>query len=104
MKANSILVELSEQLPKTAQTFKAIQFPESYEDIIVQAKTDLFCFRKIDGVMEDGRLTKTVLQQSGYEEWLKQIEHEEDEGENCILEVIGALNLIIELAEELAED
>ena len=97
-KSNPILKELANQLPESAQSYLYIQDHKDYEDIVGQAWKEFFCLGDMDKVLEDGQSAKSVLQQSGYEKWL------DDADEDERLRVLGALKLIAELAEELAED
>ncbi len=101
-KANPILIEMSEELPDSIQTFKDIQKPKSYEEIVVQARKEIFCLRNLERSMEDGQSAKTFLQQNGYQ-FLLENSDEEDELEER-LRLLGTLQLIAELSEDLAED
>ena len=101
-KANPILIEMSKQLPDSVQTFKDIQEPKNYEDIVVQARKEIFCLRNMERSMEDGQSAKTFLQQNGYQ-FLLENSDEEDELEER-LRLLGTLQLIAELSEDLAED
>ena len=99
---NPILMEMSKQLPDTVQTFKHIQEGKSYEDIVIQAKKEMFCLRNREGQMENGQSTQSVLEESGYR-FLLENSDEEDENEER-LRLMGTLQLIAELSEDLAED
>ncbi|MCH7622800.1 MAG: hypothetical protein IIB46_01815 [Nitrospinae bacterium] len=101
-KANPILIEMSKQLPDSIQTFKDIQEPKSYEDIVAQARKEIFCLRDMERSMEDGQSAKTFLRQNGYL-FLLENSDEEDEKEER-MKLLGTLQLIAELSEELAED
>ena len=101
-KANPILIEMSKQLPDSIQTFKDIQEPKNYEDIVIQARKEIFCLRDMERSMEDGQSAKNFLQQNGYR-FLLENPNEEDEQEER-LRLLGTLQLIAELSEELAED
>jgi hypothetical protein len=101
-KANPILIEMSQELPDSIQTFKYIQEPKSYEEIVVQARKEIFCLRNLERNMEDGQSAKSFLQKSGYQ-FLLENSDEEDEMEER-MRLLGTLQLISELSEELAED
>lgn len=101
-KANPILIEMSKQLPDSVQTFKDIQEPKNYEDIVVQARKEIFCLRNMERSMEDGQSAKTFLQQNGYRFLLENSDEEDKQEEQLML--LGTLQLIAELSEELAED
>ena len=49
-------------------------------------------------IIEEGKMGKEILQQSGYDGWLKDAENEDK------LRLIGVLKLIIDFCEELAEN
>ena len=97
-KAHPILAELSRQLPDSALTFRHILDAEEFELIMAQAQKDIACLENLEGSLEDGRPAKTVLEESGYREWLK------DSGQDERLRVLGALQLIADVSEDLAED
>ena len=101
-KANPILIEMSHELPDSIQTFKYIQEPKSYEEIVVQARKEIFCLRNLERNMEDGQSAKSFLQKNGYQ-FLLENSDEEDELEER-MRLLGTLQLIVELSEELAED
>lgn len=101
-KANPILIEMSQELPDSIQTFKDIQEPKNYGDIVVQARKEIFCLRNMERRMEDGQSAKTFLQQNGYQFLLENTDEEEAQEEQ--LRLLGTLQLIAELSEELAED
>jgi len=96
--AHSILAELSKQLPESAHTFQYIQEPAHFEKIALQARSDIACLENLVGHLEDGRPAKTVLEQNGYQAWLEASDQDE-----C-LRVLGALRLVADLSEDLAED
>ncbi len=87
--SHPILIELSEQLLETSTTFKYIQGPESYSQVATQAQEEFF---------GNGLSGRDQLAQYGYENWLKDMEEEDR------LYLIGTLRLVIDLAEELAEE
>ena len=95
-KANPILIEMSKQLPDSVQTFKDIQEPKNYEDIVVQARKEIFCLRNLERSMEDGQSAKTFLQQNGYQFLLENPDDEVAMEER--LELLGTLQLIAELS------
>ena len=98
MSAHLILADLSKQLPESAHTFQYIQEPGHFEKIAVQARSDIACLENLEGHLEDGRPAKTVLEQNGYQAWLEASDQDER------LRVLGALRLIADLSEDLAED
>ena len=93
-----ILLELSGQLPESAHTFQYIQEAAEYEKITAQAQKDIACLENLEGHLEEGQPSKNVLEESGYREWLKASDQDER------LRVLGALHLIADVSEELAED
>ena len=93
-----ILTELCRQLPQATQTLRCIETGDSFENIVAQAKTEIDCLENLQGVDKGGRPSMSVLQESGYGKWLEDCEDDDR------LRVLGALKLIAELAEELAED
>ena len=97
-KAHPILSELSRQLPDSAHTFQHIHESSDYEKIAAQAQKDISCLEKLEGCLEDGRPAKDVLAESGYRAWLGDSDADER------LRVLGALKLIADLSEDLAED
>lgn len=96
--AHPILAELSRQLPDTSLTFRHILDAEEFELIMTQALKDIACLENLEGILKDGRPAKTVLEESGYREWLKDSDQDEH------LRVLGALQLIADVSEDLAED
>ncbi len=98
MSAHPILRELLQQLPETAHTFQYIQEPAHFEKIAVQARNDIACLENLDGHLEDSRPAKTILEQNGCQAWLEASDQDER------LRVLGALRLIADLSEDLAED
>ena len=58
----------------------------------------LSCLENLEGCLEDGKPAKAVLEQSGYREWLDASDQDER------LRVLGALHLIADVSEDLAED
>jgi len=101
-KANPILIEMSQELPDSIQTFKYIQEPKSYEEIVSQARKEIFCLRDLERNMEDGQSAKSFLQQNGYQFLLENSDEEEEQEER--MRLLGTLQLIAELSEDLAED
>jgi len=98
--AHPILLEYLEQVPESLQTFQSIQGGEEYADIASKAQSDLLAFRSLDGVLADGRTVEQALKQSGSEETLDN----PDALDKDRLRVVGALSMIAEFAEDLAED
>ena len=96
--SNPILTELSGQLLETSMTYKYIQGPESFSQVFAQAQEEFACLRELDADRENGLSGREQLVQFGYQNWLKDMEEEDR------LYLVGALNLVIELAEELAEE
>jgi len=92
-----ILAELSQQLLESAHTFQYIQEPAHFEKIAVRARNDIAC-ENLDGHREDNPPAKTILEQSGYQAWLEASKQDER------LRALGALRLIADLSEDLAED
>ena len=101
-KANPILIEMSQELPDSIQTFKYIQEPKSYEEIVVQARKEIICLRNLDRNMDDGQSAKSFLQKNGYQFLLENSDKEDELEER--MRLLGTLQLIAELSEELAED
>jgi len=101
-KANPILIEMSQELPDSIQTFKYIQEPKSYAEIVGQARKEILCLRNMERSMEDGQSAKSFLKQNGYQFLLENSDEEEEQEER--LRLLGTLQLIVELSEELAED
>lgn len=64
----------------------------------MQARSDIACLENLEGHLEDGRSAKTVLEQNGYQTWLEASDQDER------LRVLGALKLVADLSEDLAED
>jgi len=98
MSAHPILEELSNQLPESAHTFQYIQEALEFEEIAAQAQKDISCLENLEGCLEDGRPAKTVLEDSGYRVWLEGSDSDER------LRVLGALTMIADLSEDLADD
>lgn len=98
MASHPILLELSDQLPESAHTFKYIQEASEYEKITAQAQKDIACLENLEGHLEDGQPSKSVLEENGYREWLGGSDQDDR------LRVLGALHLIADVSEELAED
>ncbi|HCK68487.1 MAG TPA: hypothetical protein DHW17_04305 [Nitrospina sp.] len=96
--SNPILIELSEQLLETSTTFKYIQGSESYSQVATQAQEEFLCLSDFDADRGNGLSGRNQLAQYGYENWLKDMEEEDR------LYLIGTLRLVIDLAEELAEE
>ncbi len=96
--AHPILAEISMQLPDSAHTFKRIHESSDFEMIATQAQKDISCLENLEGCLKDGRPAKAVLAETGYGECL------EDAASDERLRVLGALMLIADLSEDLAED
>ncbi len=97
-KPHPILEEIATQLPESSQLFLNIQSGSDYTEIVSLAQEDMSCFENVEGTLKDGQSAKSVLHQNGYQKWL------ESSDEDDQLRVYGALSLIVELAQELAED
>ncbi|MBT5549652.1 MAG: hypothetical protein HOJ79_04140 [Nitrospina sp.] len=93
-----ILIELSLQLPETSTTCKFIQGPETFSQVITQAQEEFACLSDLDADRGNGLSGREQLTRNGYESWLKDMEDDDR------LVLLGTLKLIIELAEELAEE
>ena len=102
-KANPILIEMSQELPDSIQTFKNIQEPKSYAEIVGQARKEILCLRNMERSMEDGQSGKSFLQENGYQYLLENSDEEEQQQEER-MRLLGTLQLIVELSQELAED
>ena len=89
-----ILTDLSKSLPKNSITYKYIHGPENFEKVAAQAREEFECLSELDA--DPAR--KKQLTEYGYEDTLKDLEDEDR------LRLIGVLKLVIELAEELAEE
>lgn len=98
MSAHPILEELSNQLPESPHTFQYIQEALEFEEIAASAQKDISCLENLEGCLEDGRPAKTVLEESGYRVWLEGSDSDER------LRVLGALTMIADLSEDLADD
>ncbi|CCQ89631.1 hypothetical protein NITGR_140028 [Nitrospina gracilis 3/211] len=95
-----ILNEYSGQIPKSLQTYKSIHAVENYEVIVEHTKQEMAAFRSLDGVLPDGRTVRDVLKESGCEESIEDM----DGLDKDRIRVVGALNLILEFSEAMAED
>ena len=91
-------MNLSNHLPDATQTLQFIQEPKTYTEIADQARIEMHCLQNLENIMEAGQMGKNILQQNGYEAWLKDAQNEDR------LRLVGALKLILEFCEELAED
>ena len=97
-KAHPILEELSRQLPDSAHTFQYIHESSDFGKIVTQAQMDIACLENLEGCLEDGRPAKAVLEESGYREWLRESDQDKR------LRLLGALQLIADVSEDLAEE
>jgi len=97
--SHPILIELSKNLPETSITYKYIHGPQSFEQVAIQAREETFYLNELETGNRNGSSSRVMLVQNGYENWLNEMENDEDR-----LRLIGCLRLIIELAEELAEE
>ena len=95
-----ILQEYTGQIPESLQTSRAIQQGKGYEEIAKQALNEMDTFKSLNGVLEDGRTVRDVLQQSGSEESIENPEPLE----NDRLRVMGVLSMIAEFCEDMSED
>lgn len=93
-----ILIEMSQQLPETSMTYKYIHGPESFVQTYNQAREEILCLSDLEADRDNGLSGRTQLSQYGYENLLKDMEDDDR------LRLMGSLKLIIELAEELAEE
>jgi hypothetical protein len=96
--SHPILIELSQQLPETSKTYIFIQGSENFSQVAAQAKQEFLCLNKLDTDVGNGITGRDQLSKDGYESWLKEMEEDDR------LVLIGSLQLIVELAEELAEE
>ena len=96
--SHPILIELSQQLPETSKACKYIQGAESFSQVVTQAQEEFLCLSDLDADRGNGISGRDQLAQYGYENWLKDMEEEDR------LYLIGTLRLVIDLAEELAEE
>ena len=96
--SHPILIELSQQLPETSKACKYIQGAESFSQVVTQAQEEFSCLSDLDADWGNGFSGRTQLAQNGDDNWLKDMEEDDR------LRLMGALKLIIELAEELAEE
>jgi|FLOH01.1.fsa_nt_gi hypothetical protein len=100
-----ILIELSQSIPESSMTYKYINGPESFTKVSMQAKEEFLCLSDLEADRGNGLSGRTQLVQYGYEHWLKNMdEDDDDDADDDRLRLIGFLKLIIELAEELAEE
>jgi len=97
-KAHPILAELSRQLPDAAHTFQYIHESSDFGKIAAQAQKDISCLENLEGSLADGRPAKSVMEESGYRDWLK------NSNSDKRLRLLGALKLIADLSEDLAEE
>ncbi|MCF8719479.1 hypothetical protein [Nitrospina gracilis] len=95
-----ILNEYSGQIPKSLQTYKSIHAIEDYEVIVEHARQEMSAFKSLDGVLPDGRTVRDALIESGYHESIEDM----DGLDKDRTRVVGALNLILEFSEAMAED
>lgn len=100
MSGNShpILEELATQLPESCQLYLYIQGGKDYAEIATLAKHDIACLENLLATLTDAQTAESALHQNGYQPWLKKSDDDER------LRVLGALSLIAELSEELADD
>jgi hypothetical protein len=104
-KVNPILIEISESIPETSTTYRYIHDAENFALVATQAKQEFLCLSDLAADQANGLSGRTQLVQYGYENWLKELDDDhEGEGDDNRLRLIGFLKLIIELAEELAEE
>ena len=102
---NPILIEISESIPETSLTYKFIHGTETFTEIATQAKEEFLCLNDLSADLGNGLSGRTQLVKYGYESWLKDLDDDyEGEGDDNRIRLIGFLKLIIELAEELAEE
>lgn len=92
--SHPILEELAQQLPESTTTFRHISEKRSFTDIVQQARLEFSWLGNTEASAE----SSACLEANGYADWLK--DAEDDDRTRCM----GALKLIIELAEDLDED
>jgi hypothetical protein len=103
--SNPILNEISESIPETSMTYRYIHGPESFAEVATQAKEEFLCLSDLTADRGNGFSGRTQLVEYGYENWLKDMDDDyEGEGDDDRIRLVGFLKLIIELAEELAEE
>ena len=95
---NPILSDLAKQLPDTAQTSSLINECKNYKEIAIQARSEMVWLKKYDFWTDEGQEIKRSLTENGYEQWLRDCEEDDR------LRLIGVLELIFELCEELEEE
>jgi len=95
-----ILQEYSGQIPKNIKTYESIHGGNSFEEIAGHARSEQAAFRSLEGVLEDGRTVAEVLQANGSEESIES----PDALDKDRLRAVGALGLIAEFCEAMAED
>ncbi len=96
--SHPILIELSQQLPESSMTCKSIKRPESFSQVFSHAREEFSWLSDLDADGGNGISGRVQLAQNGYEDLLADMEEEDR------LRLMGTLKLIIELAEELAEE
>lgn len=103
--SHPILIELSEQLPETSAIYNFINGPGSFAQVVAQAREDFLCLSDLEADLGNDLTGRAQLAQYGYESWLRAMDDDaEGEADDDRLRLIGFLKLIIELAEELAEE
>lgn len=95
-----ILQEYAVQIPKNIRTYQSLQEGKSFEEIAEHARREQKAFKSLDGVLEDGRTVAEVLQANGTEESIES----PDALDKDRLRAVGALGLIAEFCEAMAED
>ena len=96
--SHPILIELSQQLPETSKPCKYIRGAENFSQVVTQAQEEFSCLCDLDADRGNGFTGSTQLAENGYENYLKDMDDDDR------LRLMGTLKLIIELAEELAEE
>jgi hypothetical protein len=95
-----ILQEYAVQIPKNIQTYRSLQEGKSFEEVGEHARKDQAAFKSLDGVLGDGRTVAEALQANGSEESIES----PDALDKDRLRAVGALGLIAEFCEAMAED
>ena len=95
---NPILIELSQQLPDTSKTYQYIKEAKSFYEITLWAGQELYLLSGINLNQDLSSDVKNTLIEKGYDQLLN--DGEDDDR----LRIVGALQMIVELAEELDKD
>jgi hypothetical protein len=97
-KGNPILIEMASQLPETSKLYQLVMTSEDYSSIFDQASEDFFGFVDLDKEVKNVMTGLVMLTQSGYENYLRDMEEEDR------LRMCGIIQMLADLAKELDED